>query len=517
VTRKGATKVAETAPVAPAGMTMRRALSDLALLGAVLAGDSWFAWRVMLIAMMGEALTDAERVLFTRLTGRPTEPMERVEEFWGIVGRRGGKSRAIAVLCIFIAILVDHSAVLVAGERPVVLCLAPSQKQAGVVLAYIVGILESVPLLAKLIANRTMDIITLTNGLEIEVRSANFRSVRGTTCVAVVADEGAFLYSEDSGSANPDTAILDALRPALATTNGLLAVISSPHARRGAVYDTWSQHYGEKGDRLILVAQGASRAFNPSLSQKVVDRAMERDPAAASAEYLGLFRSDLEAFVTREMIETAVSTGVHVRAPLSGVSYRGFVDPSGGSNDSMTMAIAHREEAKVIVDCIGERKAPFSPESVINEFSEVFKAYRIAKITGDRYGGEFPRELFRKRGISYEPAEMNRSELYLAFLPVLNSGRLELLDNQRMVAQFVGLERRVARSGKDSVDHAPSAGSHDDVANAVAGAVSLVGCTPGPIRFSDEFFRRARARAFNRSFGAPPSFGSSRHLGPYET
>ena len=86
MTRKGATKVAEAAPVAPAGMTMRRAPSDMALHGAVLLGDSWFAWRVMLIALMGEALTDAERVLFMWLTGRATEPLERCEEFWGIVG-----------------------------------------------------------------------------------------------------------------------------------------------------------------------------------------------------------------------------------------------------------------------------------------------------------------------------------------------------------------------------------------------------------------------------------------------
>ena len=316
--------------------------------------------------------------------------------------------------------------------------------------------------------------VVLANGVEIEVRSANFRSVRGVTCVAIVADEGAFLYSEDSGSANPDTAILDALRPALATTNGLLAVISSPHARRGAVYDTYAQHYGEKGDKLILVAQGVSRDFNPSLPQKVVDRAMERDAAAASAEYLGLFRSDLEAFVNREMIAACVSAGVHVRAPLSGVSYVGFVDPSGGSNDSMTMAIAHRDRDGQTMNSRLHRRAeaPFSPDNCVNEFAETFKAYKISKIVGDRYGGEWPREAFRKHGVNYEPAEMNRSELYLAFLPVLNSGRLDLLDNPRMVSQFVGQERRAARSGRDLVDHAPSAGSHDDVSNAVAGAVA---------------------------------------------
>jgi hypothetical protein len=411
------------------------------------------------------------------------------------VGRRGGKSRAIAVLIVFIAVFIDHSAVLVVGERPVVLCLAPSQKQAGVVLGYVVGILESVPMLAKLVASSTTDILALSNGLEIEVRSASFRNVRGVTAVAVVGDEAAFFYSEDSGSSNPDTAILDALRPALATTNGLLAVISSPHARRGAVYETYARHYGEKGDPRILVAQGASRDFNPSLPQKVVDRAMERDASAASAEYLGLFRSDLERFVTREAIDACVSAGVIVRAPLTSVRYFGFVDPSGGSNDSMTMAICHREGQTIILDCIGERKAPFSPDSVVKEFAETFKAYRVAKITGDRYAGEWPREAFRKHGVTYDPAEMNRSELYLAFLPVLNSGRLDLLDNPRVVNQFVGLERRTARSGKDSVDHAPSAGAHDDVANAVAGAISLVGAGSAPMVFSESFFAKARQPA----------------------
>jgi hypothetical protein len=38
-----------------------------------------------------------------------------------------------------------------------------------------------------------------------------------------------------------------------------------------------------------------------------------------------------------------------------------------------------------------------------------------------------------------------------------------------MVAQFIGLERRTSRSGRDTVDHAP--GAHDDIANAAAGAI----------------------------------------------
>jgi hypothetical protein len=38
-------------------VTMRRALSDGHLLGGALGDDSWLAWRVLLIAAMGEALT----------------------------------------------------------------------------------------------------------------------------------------------------------------------------------------------------------------------------------------------------------------------------------------------------------------------------------------------------------------------------------------------------------------------------------------------------------------------------
>jgi hypothetical protein len=52
-------------------------------------------------------------------------------------------------------------------------------------------------------------------------------------------------------------------------------------------------------------------------------------------------------------------------------------------------------------------------------------------------------------------------------LPLLNSGKLVLLDNQRLVNQLVGLERRTARGGRDVIDHSP--GGHDDIANCVAG------------------------------------------------
>jgi hypothetical protein len=45
------------------------------------------------------------------------------------------------------------------------------------------------------------------------------------------------------------------------------------------------------------------------------------------------------------------------------------------------------------------------------------------------------------------------------------------LDNPKLINQFIGLERRTARGGRDSIDHPP--GGHDDICNAVAGFASI--------------------------------------------
>jgi hypothetical protein len=276
---------------------------------------------------MGEPLRRSERKLFARFTGREREPGQRIEEAAFIIGRRGGKDRAASVLATYIAGLCDHSDVLAPGERGVVLCIAPDQRQARISLDYASAAFEATPILAQLIANRTTDALELTNGITVEVRAASFRRIRGVTAVAVIASEAAFWMDAET-STNPDTEILNAVRPALATTGGPLILISSPYARRGELWNIFRKHHGPNGDRLILVAQGASRDLNPTLPQRIVDRALERDPAAARAEYLAEFRTDIESFISREALDAVVSRGVFERGRVAGIRYVGFCDPS---------------------------------------------------------------------------------------------------------------------------------------------------------------------------------------------
>jgi hypothetical protein len=143
---------------------------------------------------------------------------------------------------------------------------------------------------------------------------------------------------------------------------------------------------------------------------------------------------------------------------MRGAKYRG----------SAVRTIAHLESRRD--SALREVKPPFSPESVVGEFSALLKSYRVSKITGDRYAGEWPRAPFREHGIVYEPAQKPKSDLYRDLLPAINSRKLDL--HARLVTQLVSLERRTARGGRDSIDHPPN--THDDLANAIAG---LCGCT----------------------------------------
>jgi len=100
----------------------------------------------------------------------------------------------------------------------------------------------------------------------------------------------------------------------------------------------------------------------------------------------------------------------------------------------------------------------------------VLKEYECTSVVGDRYAGAWPADAFARYGIAYETSENAKSELYGAALPLLNSGRVQLLDDARLQAQLLGLER-TSRAGKDSIDHAPH--GQDDVANAACGALVL--------------------------------------------
>lgn len=451
-------------------MTILKAIATI--FSAWFKGDTRLAWTAFLAGLFGLPMSEDQARIFREHTKRADLPIEPAREGWLIVGRRGGKSFIAALVAVFLACFKDYTAHLGPGEAATIMIIAADRRQARVIMRYISGFLAGVPVLSALVSNQTKESIELSNRVAIEIHTASFRSTRGYTLAAVICDEIAFWRSDESS--NPDTEIINALRPGLSTIPGaLLLCISSPYARRGALWNAYQRHYGKDGDP-VLVWQADTLSMNPSIDPSIIEQAYEEDEASASAEYGAEFRRDIESFIAREAVDNCVVDGRHELAYIggAGVTYVGFVDPSGGSQDSFTLAIAHKENGGAVLDAIREKKPPFSPEAVVAEYANLLSAYHISKVSGDRYGGEWPREQFRKHGIQYEPSEKSKSDIYRDLLPLLNSGKAELLDNPRLITQLCSLERRTARSGKDSIDHAP--GAHDDLVNAAAGALTKV-------------------------------------------
>jgi hypothetical protein len=157
----------------------------------------------------------------------------------------------------------------------------------------------------------------------------------------------------------------------MATLNGRLVVLSSPYSKRGVLWDAFKRYHGKDHQR-IVVAKAPSRTMNPSLPQRVVDEAMERDSSAAKAEYLAEFRSDLETFINSEVVESVTVPNRYELPPLDDTHYTAFVDPAGGSGkDAMTLAIAHRDDETVVLDLVRAVKPPFSPDQVTKDFAEL--------------------------------------------------------------------------------------------------------------------------------------------------
>lgn len=470
---------------------------------------TWGPWFSFIAALfgLGSQMTPEQIQLYRQCTGRNDVPISVATSAFLICGRRAGKSFVLALIAVFLACFHDYRRYLQPSERATILIIAVDRKQARVILRYVRGLLTGVPMLARMIERETSESFDLSNSITIEVASASFRSVRGYSIAACCLDELAFVPTGDV--ADPDYEIINAIRPGMATIPGaMLLCASSPYAKKGALWDAYRKHFGKDGDP-VLVWKAPTRVMNATVPQSIIDEAMERDPASAAAEYGAEFRSDIESFVSREAVEACVAFGLFERAPISTVEYKAFVDPSGGSADSMTLAIGHREGDLAVVDALREAQPPFNPEGVVDEFADLLRQYRVRCVTGDRYAGEWPREQFRKRDIDYALSDRPCSDLYRDMLPALNARQVSLLEHDRLVNQIVSLERRTGRSGKDAIGH--PVGSHDDLATSVAGLVALlnVRSTYNSLDFSwvdgdtPDANEQFRQRIYERLYGEP--------------
>src|SRR5262249_13117987 len=181
---------------------------------------------------------------------------------------------------------------------------------------------------------------------------------------------------------------------------------------------------------------------------------------------------------------------------------------SGSGRTSFSATIGHRDGQRCSIDRIIEIKPPFSPPDAVAEIAGMLRSYGITRVTGDRWGLGFVESEFRRHGTELTYSDKARSETYREALPVIRSGRARLLDNERMVAQFAALERRVLPGGGEKIDHPQRQGHHDDISNTVAGLLCLLSQELRGAEGWLEFYRR-RAVAAQGLAPTQPEFGYS--------
>jgi hypothetical protein len=452
-------------------MNVLQAIADAKVFAPWFQRGDWTAWHAFLAALFGLPMTADQLALYQTCTGRITPPAEPFQDSALVCGRRSGKSFTLALIAVFAACFRDWRPYLQRGERATIVIVAADKKQARSIFRYIVALIEGVPMLAGLIERQTNEAIDLHRSVSIEVMTANFRTLRSYAVPVALLDELAFWPNEDS--ANPDSAVIEALQPAMAQFPGaMMLMASSPYARRGELWRAFKENHG-RDDAPVLVWQAATRTMNPSIPQSYIDRAYARDSISAASEYGASWRTDVEQLLTQEALAACIDTGVFERPWQPGERYWAFFDGAGGSGtDSAALAIATCRGDKAVIVALREIRPPFSPDAMISEFSALLREYGLRTVTGDRWAGEFPREGFRRLGCDYHVAKLPKSDLYRELVAIVNSGRLVMLDHKRAVAQLLSLERRTGRGGRDSID-APH-GQPEDAANAVAGCVELV-------------------------------------------
>jgi hypothetical protein len=243
---------------------------------------------------------------------------------------------------------------------------------------------------------------------------------------------------------------------------------------------------------------------NPSMAswpegKGYLDQQRRRLPSAKYRRlHLNLPGAPQGAFFDQGVVERAIVAGCQEISPQDGVDYLAFVDMSGGSNDDATLAVAHWDGQKAVLDLLINQgvAVPFNPRLAVARFVVYCRKYRCREVHGDAYAGETFRRDFSDMNVDYIVEKQSRTDWYESLEIGLNADQVELLDLAKLRSELMTIVRRGA-----VLDH--MSGRHDDWPNSAAGALTLVNPDLGNPEPGILTFYQRQAEAAAASTAAP--------------
>ena len=221
---------------------------------------------------------------------------------------------------------------------------------------------------------------------------------------------------------------------------------------------TSSQHRDKYASPLTDAFLKAHQDFLSGHFAGVLDESANKLPVSSS-------------FIDRDLLLRVIDVGITERAPAPGIQYVAFCDAAGGivpAGSYFAVAIGHLDGDVVVIDCCRRWTPPFNASEVTGEIASLAKAYGCEEAISDGFSGGFLRAELARHGIGHRISDLNKSQLFLASLPLLTGRRVRMLDLDFVIDEFVALQRRPSKAAYDTI----FTRGNDDAANVCAGVIA---------------------------------------------
>lgn len=448
------------------------------------------AWEAFIRGLYGLPLNGPMKQTLAAICGFEKPTRAGYSEGLVVAGRRSGKSAVAATLALYEAVArgPEHMARLAYGQKGFFVVLSKTQRQALECFRFARGACEKFPELNELLDEPPLESqsggeLRFKSGATLTVMPASKSSIRGYSVLFALLDEWSWQQS-GAESADQDVEVHAAARYGMVAPRGApqrrLIIISSPAARAGLVYQTYTDHFGEPSGP-VLVARGATWTWNPSIDRDKLELERQRDPKIYEREVLAEFVDRVSAWIDGAVIDAAArDRNAAPLPPVPRVQYFGAVDVAL-KRDRTILAIGHIEmipddsQLRFVVDGLWSWRptpgVPLDARATVADIADICHSYRVTEIRGDQFCAIPLKQEFLDYGIElYEMVATSQTkiEAFTRLREAFYAERVSLPADSVALEEFRSLQERVTSGGHIQISAPDRTGSHDDVCFAVA-------------------------------------------------
>ncbi len=415
-----------------------------------------------------------------------TVPLEARGVFAVTKGARAGGTWLCSLFLLYRAFTASCAG-LAAGELGFCPIVAPDMRLARQGLRYAAGAAMASPDLARFVAGRSSDSLTIRrpDGYSVVVTALpatrGGSALRGRTLLAGLMDESAFFRDGDSGEIN-DSELFRALAVRI-VADGVLCVISTAWLESGLLHDLVRQNLGSPSSALACVAPTELMRPDSPKIRAVVEAERVRDPLNAAREFDCVpFTGGAGAYFDRGAISDALDDNLPCPVALDSLSNLGhwvvgagydFAARQDAAAGVVVAASSENRPSYVVCSAFERRPAkgkPLVPSVVTGGFCQMVRDYGGSGFSSDAFYLEAVREAATSHDLQLYQApggQMGKARSYGVARELLHAGRIRIPSTlTRLAVQLGEVVSQPTTGGGLKITSPRRGGAHGDLVSA---------------------------------------------------